>query len=326
MRTIKTTLTKSTFQLVGILLLISMALVFVYCTQQIEGSRNQGGFRGPASTNTNEDRVFYTHSTGGNTNGNQFAKSSEILDYEKRWGISAPLEIASYDAFEEFRFGNPYNNEDDIEDFRVYVKLENVPNKDTYFGDVTLSYLDWADQGVVKSITFKSGRDGNARHNFWFYNKDKSEQYFHGFFQNTSQKSEGALILVIDRITNIVDDADDSDGTPKFYGGSVWIMNFRTTFRNQNSCNNHGQKYVWQYNAGIGSLPSLASRDKPCWDIDSGPYDCRTWRSGRGVDPLRAIEPDDNCYEKLATFEGLDIPEAFDESSMRKIKVPQVLK
>ena len=59
--------------------------------------------------------------------------------------------------------------------------------------------------------------------------------------------------------------------------------------------------------------------ERKCWRISDGPYDCRTWRKGKGVHTYQAIEPDDDCYEKMAEFEGLHVPDAFNVNSAEEL-------
>ena len=305
-------LSQNTGWLAGCLLVLSAGLGLAYCAQRNQmGGEGQGGF-GPGGGPGGPNAQYYTNSAGSNSgrrSDNSFYKSGSVLENEERWGVSAPLTISSRSAFEEYRLGLPYNTQDDIEDFRVYVDLEKVKNQNTYTGKVTIQYYDWEDNGRPKNTTYETRAAREAQYNLWFNLND--ERYFHGFFQNTQADTEGALVLVIDRKTKTLQDADDRD-TEKFYGGSLWIMNFRTTFKGANSCNNQNQNYVFEYNQrGFNQLPTLASRDKPCWEITSGPYDCRTWRRGDGVHPTRAVKPDGSCYEELAEFEGLDVLKAF---------------
>ncbi|MCB0411829.1 MAG: hypothetical protein KDD22_04845, partial [Bdellovibrionales bacterium] len=49
-----------------------------------------------------------------------------------------------------------------------------------------------------------------------------------------------------------------------------------------------------------------------CWFISLGPYDCRAWTDGNGVDSDKAVLPD-NGYKKLGDFEGLNLKKAFND-------------
>jgi hypothetical protein len=117
---------------------------------------------------------------------------------------------------------------------------------------------------------------------------------YHGFFEDTrvqrlvapmpySPIFGGAIILVIDQ-TN---DAGDGQG-PTLANGSVYFKNF-----------------LGQY--PMGPLPNTH-----CWFISSGPYDCRSWKSGNSVNTKASIYPD-NGYVKLGSFTGLDIKKAFND-------------
>lgn len=124
---------------------------------------------------------------------------------------------------------------------------------------------------------------------------------YHGFFEDTRpQRCQyppeyahlciippskplfgGAVILVIDSMNDLGDGAGPSSAN-----GSVWFKN-----------------YVNQY---PGGLPQLTS----CWFISKGPYDCRSWKSGSGVNTKASIYPDSG-YVKLGDFFGLDMKKAF---------------
>ena len=99
-------------------------------------------------------------------------------------------------------------------------------------------------------------------------------------------------------------------------------MQFRTTWGRKNSCNNHGNKYVFENNLDPTKtfIPPLAERDKNCWFFTSGPFDCRTWRSGKGVNTFKAIYPN-SCYSKMGSFKGLDLLKAFNISALSHLKV-----
>ncbi|MCB0406617.1 MAG: hypothetical protein KDD34_00355, partial [Bdellovibrionales bacterium] len=61
-----------------------------------------------------------------------------------------------------------------------------------------------------------------------------------------------------------------------------------------------------------GYLPGFGSPRTYCWFISIGPYDCRTWKNGYGVDTTRAINPDSD-YKLLGSFQGLNINDAFND-------------
>ena len=247
------------------------------------------------------------HSTSGTT-------SSSVSENEKKWGTSAPLTIVNNLAFTDFRLGRPVNNMKNIENLRVYVKLNKVNKQKYYAGNVTVAYDDYERERPFRNIQFQSGSGANAKYNVWMNTRKK----FHGFFQ----EERGSLILVIDHVTTTLTNPDATTTTNTLYGGSIWTMQFRTTFNGQNSCNNYNQQYVFQYNQNPSSgerIPTLSDRNKKCWFLTNGPFDCRTWRKGKGVNTLKAINPDDNCYRKLATFEGLDILKAFKVTAITQL-------
>lgn len=318
-------------------LTVVTTLLFTSCANENQGGDNSGGrdfgFTPGSPTDSNEgsDYVFDPanpvrgstsyYSSNGRTNNNNddpLYKSSYVLEKEERWGTSAPITITSEATFESFRLGEPLNSMDDIEDLRVYVKLSKTGNN-YYGGDVIIAYWDNGRSRPERKITFRSGNGNNAKYNVWF--RKNRKDYFHGFFQ----ENYGSAILVIDSITPVVQ-SPDNPSTNILYSGSVWVMQFRTTFKGKNSCNNHDQKYIFEHNKYLSSIgeeviPTLAERNRKCWFLTSGPYDCRTWRSGKGVNTFKAVNPNDNCYSKLGTFHGLNIFKAFNVSQVSEIQV-----
>ena len=228
---------------------------------------------------------------------------------------------------------------DDIEDLRVYVKLGKT-GKNYYGGTVTILYWDYdRDPSGTRprGARLSSGGGDSARYNVWF--KKKETNYYHGFFQENA----GSVILVIDKETPVVKNPDDKTSNT-LYSGSIWNMQFRMTFRKENSCNSdqiYVEDYIEAQNrfcSGQGSAPPppfdpltdcygdnrfspLSSRNKKCWEFYTGPFDCRTWRSGKGVDTFTAINPNGSCYTKLGTFQGLDLLKAFNVKKISDIRV-----
>jgi hypothetical protein len=118
----------------------------------------------------------------------------------------------------------------------------------------------------------------NNRYNNW-QTGGPAGQYFHGFFQDNF----GAVIVVIDEVI----DLGDGQG-PQSVSGSVWVKN-------------HPLAYA-------------PLSPTSCWNVSLGPYDCRTWKSGQGVDPTAAIYPlTSDGYFKLGDFDDLDVSESFND-------------
>ena len=306
------------------------------------GGQSSGGSEGFTA-----NRGTYSSTVGGGScsnNDDPFHKCANTIDKEKRWGTSAPIGKAmddevDQDVLEDFLLGEPINSMDDIEDLRVYVKLKktgsgrkdirgqlkyrtanNAPtdqvHRKFYGGQVTISYDDYDDQGRFRwnKATLRSGTGGDAKYNIWReldgLGATTSQIFsFHGFFQDTNR----AVILVIDKKTSKAQDAEDNT-VNKLVGGSIWIMTFKTIFpaikTKGNSCSDQAvdQVYIRDHNK---AKEPLTQGSKKCWFISRGAFDCRAWRWGDGVDTLRRLEPDNNCYTKLGEFSGLDVLKAF---------------
>ena len=318
------------------LMAITLSL-FMSCAKKQGGTNSGGGDFGytpnsPTSDNEESDYMFdpsnpsrgtstqYSSDNNrqGSSSDNPFQKSSYVLEKEEKWGTSAPITITNESTFEDFRLGEVVNSMDDIEDLRVYVKLSKTGSK-YYGGDITIAYWDKGRERPERKIRFKSGSGNNAKYNVWF--RKNNRDYFHGFFQ----ENYGSIVFVIDSLTPIVQ-SPDAPASNIYYSGSIWVMQFRTTFRGRNSCNNSDQKYVFEHNKYLSSIgeetiSTLAEKNRKCWFLTSGPYDCRTWRKGNGVDTFKAVNPNDRCYSRMGTFKGLNILKAFNVSQISAIQV-----
>ena len=175
-------------------------------------------------------------------------------------------------------------------------------DQSSYGGTVSISFEDngyyyednfsslvnenhWYGAGTVSS------NKENNRYNIWF--TKNGDDVWHGFFQD----SYGAIIIVIDE----TDDEGDGQG-PSVVSGSVYVMNFPN-----------------KYNSIVfGASPTS------CWFVKAGPYDCRTWKSGNGVDTTKDIypylenssagsfsAPKSEGYRKVGEFRGMSFQDAF---------------
>lgn len=153
---------------------------------------------------------------------------------------------------------------------KVNVNLEKYGSG--YGGHVSISYDD---NGYHEEGYFTSGSsEQEVKYNIWFH---KSGEYaYHGFFEDFL----GGVILVIDEWIDLGDGAGPEDKI----GGSIWFKNFGLTY-----------------------APHPPTR---CWFVSLGPYDCRSWKTDRGVETTRAIDPDSG-YQKLGTFTGMSLKDAF---------------
>ena len=297
--------------LLSCLLIVTTVSLFMNCANEDQGGSNQGqgggdfGFTPGAPTTDNSESGYGFDPT--NPARGAYYSSSGRTESGRTDGTSAPITITDEAAFEDFRLGEPVNRMDDIEDLRIYVKLSKASSK-YYAGDVTIAYWDSGRERPERKIEFESGSGDNAKYNVWFIKNSK--EYFHGFFQ----EAHGSIVVVIDSITPVVPNPDNP-APNTLYNGSIWVMQFRTTFNRKNSCNNHEQKYIFEYNKTAPKpIPTLAERTRKCWFITSAAYDCRTWRKGNGVDTFKYIYPT-SCYKKMGSFKGLDILKAFNIST-----------
>lgn len=149
---------------------------------------------------------------------------------------------------------------------------------------VVVSYVDG---GYVREAHFGvehpyNGNVRSQRYNGWVNQDGRS--VWKGFFQD----QYGAIVLVLDRVLS------QGDGQPsQFLGGSIWFQNF-----NQ----------YWPNSPYQGS-------EKMCWEIELGPYDCRTFLIGGHVSMGSSLYPNNRGkhrevnYEKLGDFDGISYSE-----------------
>lgn len=154
---------------------------------------------------------------------------------------------------------------------QIEINLNLKKYGNSYGGTVRISYDDY---GQRYQGFFTSGHSAEeTKYNVWF--RKSGKDIWHGFFEDYL----GSMIVVIDGVTDLGD-----GGSEVMASGSVWFKNFGFTYA--------PRPPAW------------------CWFVSLGPYDCRAWKSGEGVDTTRAINPD-NGYKKLGSFEDMDLNKAF---------------
>ena len=189
-----------------------------------------------------------------------------------QFGGTATLNINSLSTMSQYT-QRPMNNPTNVQ---INVNLvstgSNSNGTPIYGGTVSISYVD---NGYSYNGSFTSGTTADSTaYNIWY--TFGSQTAFHGFFEDFM----GGLILVIDNVV----DLGDGGGVQDTVGGSVWFKNFGFTYAP------HPPTY--------------------CWFVSKGPYDCRSWPWGDGVNPYQQINPT-NGYIQLGTFSGLSVQKAF---------------
>ena len=168
--------------------------------------------------------------------------------------------------------GEPVNNPRNIV---VNVNLVRYGSK-YYGGHVTIAYEDDIGQGYEewKAYFESGGSEQSTKYNQWI----EEETKFHGVFEDF----RGAIVLVIDQFVNL----GDGEGIEDNAGGSIWFKNFGRTPAP------HPPTY--------------------CWFVSLGPYDCRPWPSGHGMDTNMSVNPASGSgYTLLGHFSGLSLKKAF---------------
>ena len=195
------------------------------------------------------------------------------------YGATTTFKLYSLDRLMEYTMqarNNPQN-------IRINVNLTNKGDN-RYGGTVSISYTDG---GEYYEGFFTSGDSaGDNKYNIWFEKDGKN--VYHGFFEDYY----GAVVVVIDEMIS------NGDGqAPNQASGRVYFKNF---------------DLAYAPNPLYGYLPGFGSPRTYCWFISIGPYDCRAWKSGYGVDTKKAINPDSD-YKLLGTFDGLNVEDAFND-------------
>ncbi len=203
----------------------------------------------------------------------------------KNWqsGATAELNFVSEEVLADYISGNVNSPRNARINVNLRTFTDNRTGRVTYGGTVTISYED--DLGFGNALAegfFTSGHSSSeTRYNVWL-EKDGQTAY-HGFFADHL----GAIVLVIERPSG----PDLGDGqSVNLWSGSVWFKNFD---------------------------PKATYMHPPtrCWFVSRGPYDCRSWKSGSGVDTFRAILPDSG-YRRLGTFDSLNLSRAFNNAEI----------
>ena len=153
----------------------------------------------------------------------------------------------------------------------IQVNINLTKRGNGYGGVVTISY---SDKGATYEGYFTSGSTNDDHKYNVFFEKD-SKQVWHGFFEDYF----GGMIVVIDEVVDLGDGEEVAN-----VNGSIWFKNFGLTY-----------------------APHPPTH---CWKVSLGPYDCRSWKSGEGVNTTSAVNPT-NGYIKLGTFQGLNFSQAF---------------
>lgn len=253
-------------------------------------------------TNTVSDVIETTTTTTSSGVSPNTPAGDSARDSAWNEGATAALQMDSYEALNTYVGVRPINNPKDL---RVSVKLQKT-SANKWYGRVFISYLDnnqyYTGKFYAQNQTVQSGVSNghtgkhHAEYNVWFTRNSKN--VFHGFFED----QYGAVMLVVDDYLDLNDGAGATE-----LSGSVWFKNY---------------------------APSSAAKNPsnlPCWFIEAGPYDCRTFMTSREiVNTTSALYPTesvfyDNYYsplipnepargwQRLGTFDGLNRAKAFVE-------------
>ncbi len=158
----------------------------------------------------------------------------------------------------------------------VMINLNLVRFGNSYGGTTTLRYKY---QNTTFEGFFTAGHRAEAtQYNIWFKKNDKN--VWHGFFEDFM----GGLIVVLHKTASL----DDGFQVGDKVGGTVYFKNFVKT--------------------GAPHPPTY------CWFVSIGPFDCRAWKEGDGVNTTKAVHPQTpDGYTKLGTFSDLNVFNAFND-------------
>lgn len=207
----------------------------------------------------------------------------QFPDQNFQYGGTATLNVTNT-AMAKYLGWTPNN----LSDVKVNINLQyytDVEDKKTYSGWGGVVTIAFKDDGIPYQDNFSSlvnpwgtvkTNGKNNQYNNWYLG-GPAGQYFHGFFQD----HYGAIVVVIDDVI----DLGDGQG-PQSVSGEIWVKN-------------HPLSYA-------------PLSPTSCWYVTLGPYDCRTWKVDKGVNPTASIYPNTaDGYFKLGEFHDLDVNEAF---------------
>ncbi|MBE8163209.1 MAG: hypothetical protein HAW63_04400, partial [Bdellovibrionaceae bacterium] len=204
----------------------------------------------------------------------------------------------------------------EAKDTKLHLNLQysghrNTEGSATYEGEFSISYQETSGTGekINRELVLDTGStEKETQYNYVYL--DKEGQFtWKAFFQD-----EFGSILIILTQGEKADECSASDGCDNqiFFSmgnGTVYYRN-------------------WPTDRGQAFLP-----EPNCWLVTAGPYDCRTWKTDKGIDLDKAVFPDgsagtlsgragargycyrngkrtspcDNiAYTKLGTFKDLD--------------------
>jgi hypothetical protein len=92
-----------------------------------------------------------------------------------------------------------------------------------------------------------------------------------------------------------------------YYGSIIVIIDDVDDFGDGASTTANGKIYFKNHPEVPGPLSPTS-----CWFVVTGPYDCRTWKSGKRVDVNAALYPNgSDGYTLLGSFTGINVNKAF---------------
>lgn len=162
------------------------------------------------------------------------------------------------------------------QDIKINLNMIKSSSSSTFGGTATITYTD---NGIAYQGYFTAGSSSAAtKYNVTF--NYAGNNVWHAVFEDFM----GGLVVVIDQIVDL------GDGGPvDLASGSVWFKNFGLTYAP------HPPTY--------------------CWFVSLGPYDCRPWPDGKGMNTYQSPYPQAG-YVQLGTFSGMSISKAFNNQSL----------
>ena len=225
-----------------------------------------------------------------------------------RYEVWVELDDVSKSVAEEFLSGANINY--DLERVRAYLSLNKqaTDTANTYGGKIQILVEVENSSGSTdfrEGLPFHAGSGNEPSYNVWSKNFGdyQGKLGFHGFFEDMTH---GSIVLVVKEVERLTGESNEIIGQ-----GSIWFMRFKShDGSNHNNCY-RGGRYI-----GLGGVGLPRHPPKKCWEVVGTPFDCRAWKTKRGVDTFQALEPG-YCYKKLGNFgrsraDALDVKGAFD--------------
>jgi hypothetical protein len=223
-----------------------------------------GAFLGTAACGSNQGASTTSATTAA-------ASASPLTTTTSTTGSSTVLlqNVSTYEMDQFFYATDPVAPQN----ARITVDLSEQGNS-TYAGQITINYEDASNvtHTAIVSSNHPYTNVSDSSLNVWHDFDGTGTQLFHGIFQD----AYGAVVLVIDSVSS--SGLGDGTGTG-LLSGSIWFQNF-------------------------GQTNAVQGPNSMCWQIQVGPFDCRTFLVGSTYYANAVVNTYSSLYPTTSTTGG----------------------